>query len=65
MVTLSNYYLIRCYRYAVVKKDHLMDIKASTSYETAAAIPEVWLTAYLLLELANLNKNDSVLVKKS
>lgn len=49
--------------YAVIPEDMLMPIPASFSFEEAAAIPEVFLTAYLnLFELGKLKKNDWVLV---
>lgn len=35
--------------YVTVNQNHLMDIPDNMSYQIAAAIPEVWLTAYLNL----------------
>lgn len=50
-------------QYVAVPADMLIPIPDSLSYEQAAAIPEVFLTAYLnLFQLGQLHENDTVLV---
>eukprot|EP01101_Sappina_pedata_P002372 TRINITY_DN12618_c0_g1_i1.p1 TRINITY_DN12618_c0_g1~~TRINITY_DN12618_c0_g1_i1.p1 ORF type:complete len:354 (+),score=124.32 TRINITY_DN12618_c0_g1_i1:21-1082(+) len=49
--------------YVNVNEAHLLPIPDSLAFEQAAAIPEVWLTAYQLLHLvANVKKGDTVLI---
>jgi tumor protein p53-inducible protein 3 len=38
--------------YVVVDRSHLVEIPDSFTLEQAAAVPEAWLTAFLILELA-------------
>jgi len=49
-------------QYAVVPKDHVMDIPKGISVEDGAAIPEVWLTALKLLNVTKAQENDWVLI---
>ena len=49
--------------YAAVDEGSVMPIPSSLSFESASAIPEVWLTAYLIArKLGGLKKDDIVLV---
>lgn len=48
--------------YVVVNKSHLLEIPESFSLEQAAAIPEAWLTALLILGLAEVKKDDFVYI---
>jgi len=51
-----------CSQYVTVPKDHLIDVPENLSMEEAGGTPEVWLTAFLLLELAKIQKGDRVLI---
>ncbi|XP_078615548.1 quinone oxidoreductase PIG3-like isoform X2 [Branchiostoma floridae x Branchiostoma japonicum] len=49
--------------FVTVDEDHLMAIPAGMSYQEAAAIPEVWLTAYQLLHfVGGLQEGETVLI---
>lgn len=49
--------------YATVNEDHVMAIPEDMSFKKAAAIPEVWLTAYQLLHMiAKVSRGDIVLI---
>ncbi len=51
------------FRVAKTHKNHIVEIPESLTFEQAAAIPEVWLTAFqLLVSLAHIKKDDIVLV---
>eukprot|EP00347_Sterkiella_histriomuscorum_P009950 403339254 len=50
-------------QFVTVHQNQVMDIPESFSFEQAAAIPEVWCTAFQILVLiANIQKNETVLV---
>lgn len=48
--------------YVEVPREHVMKIPSHLSFLEAAAIPEVWLTSFQLLSLANVKANDKVLI---
>ena len=49
--------------YAAVNENHVMSIPSHLSFNEAAGIPEVWLTAYQLLHfVGKLSKNETVLI---
>lgn len=49
--------------YAAVHKDHIMPIPSGFSYEEAAAIPEVWLTAWQLFRtLSNTQPQEKLII---
>ena len=51
-------------QYATVNKQHLVRVPDGLDLEVAAAIPEVWMTAYQIMNLVGggVSKNDYVLV---
>ena len=50
-------------QFAKVNKDHLIDIPEELSFETAACIPEKFLTAYqLLYHIANIQEDETALI---
>ncbi|CAD8052928.1 unnamed protein product [Paramecium sonneborni] len=49
-------------QYAVVNKDHLIDIPDNIPLDIAGGICEIYLTAYLLYKLSDLKKGDSCLI---
>ena len=49
--------------FVTVNSNHIMHVPESMSFETAAAIPEVWCTAYQLLHFsARIHEGESALV---
>lgn len=49
--------------YAAVHKDHLIPIPNGFSYEEAAAVPEVWLTAWQLFRtISNTQPNENLII---
>ncbi|CDW89533.1 nad h quinone oxidoreductase [Stylonychia lemnae] len=54
---------IFCHRFATVHKDSIMDLPKDFEFEKAAAIPEVWCTAFqILVQIAQVQKGDTVLI---
>jgi len=49
-------------QYVVVPKDQVIDVPENLTMEEAGGTPEVWLTAFLLLERAKIEKGDRVLI---
>jgi len=50
-------------RFAKVHKDHIMNMPQGMSFETAAAIPEAWVTAYqLMFKVAKIQQDETALI---
>jgi tumor protein p53-inducible protein 3 len=48
--------------YVAVNKNHIMEVPENIDIVSAAAIPEVWLTAYGLCKIARIRPNDYCLI---
>lgn len=48
--------------YVAVKKNHVIPVPESIDLTDAAAIPEAWITAYQLCKIADIKKDDFVLI---
>ena len=50
-------------QYAKVHKDHLIEVPSDYNFEQAAAVTEVWATAFQILHvISNMTAEDTVLI---
>jgi len=49
-------------QYCLTHKNHVIEVPENISLEQAGGLPEVWITAFLLLELGQIKPNDKVLI---
>jgi tumor protein p53-inducible protein 3 len=65
MLSKKRFYYASLFRFVCVNKLHLLEVPKSlaSTPEQAAAIPEVWLTAFqLLVTIARVRPGDRVLI---